>query len=483
MKPELINKIQTHVESAIFVNKAVSQKMFVELNIPSFILDYFLKSVKNYKDPEEINQVKERIKKAVPNSSTWNSILDQLKQGKKVRFLAQVTVVFDMPNDLIAFQIPEFGISPKQTYIRAEKWENFKEGFLNASGSVWGVLELSYQSIRIKNKMENRLFLDDFQYFAPFSVDVKHLYQLRSKFTIEEWIDLIISSVNYDPDGFNDKEKSFFLKRLLPFVENRLNLIELAPKGNGKSYIFSQISNKIWWANGGAVTRAKYFYDMTLKTHGLVAHYDLVALDEISTLTFGSDKNFNEMQQALKGFLEFGSYAIGNIKGKSNCGFVLLGNVPMENMNVHMNMVKSLPVFFQDSALLDRFHGFIEGWNIPRVKENMIFKDFGISTEYLSEMMHQIRNENIYKSLIDDLVEIDHDADTRDTTAIKRLCSAYVKLLFPHWQERTQVNLEEFEQYCLKPAIEMRTTIKRQMALLDPQFPHDPVLNYRVKRI
>ena len=482
MNEQLKAKLRQHVEPSIVVNKGISQKLFVEHNIPAFIRDYFLKDVTNYQDPNQMEAIKERIKKAIPNATTWNRVLDQLKQGKRVKFLAQTTIAFDMPNDIIGFQIPEFGITQKQTYIRNENWEKFKDAFLNTSGSVWGVLELSYQSIQIKKKLEYRLFMEDFQYFAPFSVEVKHLINIRKNFTIEEWIDVLISGVNSDPDGFtSQEEKLTYLQRLLPFVENRLNIIELAPKGTGKTYLFSQTSNKTWWANGGVVTRAKFFYDMTLKTHGLVAHYDVLALDEISTLTFGSDKNFSEMQQALKGYLEFGTYSVGNVKGKSNCSFVLLGNVPIDAMNTSKNMVKTLPIFFQDSALLDRFHGFIEGWHIPRIKENMILKDFALSTEYLSEMFHRLREENIYKTVIEDLIVTDTDADTRDTTAIKRLASAYIKLFFPQWQSIQDVDLQAFDTYCLKPAIQMRRIIKMQMALLDPQFPIEPKLSYRVK--
>jgi len=481
MKQELVDKLKSVVESQLLVEKTVSRKLFTEFNIPSFIRDYFLKDVTNYADESQITAVKNRIKKSIPNSSTWNTILDELKQGKTPRFLARVSIGFDLKNDYVYFQIPEYGLNSKQTYIHPERWEVIKSSFLNSSGSVWGVVQLSYQDVFIDKKTEHRICLDEFIYFAPFKVEIDHFVQLRKNFSTEEWIDVLLSTIDYEPEGFATPEaKLTMLQRLLPFVESRLNLMELAPKGTGKTYIFSQLSNKAWWANGGNITRAKYFYDMTLKTHGLVAHYDVLALDEISSLTFSNE---SEMEGALKGYLEFGRYSVGNTTGQSNCSFVLLGNIPMVDMSTTRNMVKTLPQFFQNSALLDRFHGFIEGWKIPRVTENMKIQGYSISTEYYSEIMHKLRSEAIYTGLVNDLIVVPHDADSRDTSAIKRLSSAMMKLFFPHWRSLSEVVLSEFDQYCLKPAVYMRDIIKKQMGLIDPQFSQPSKLVYETKAV
>jgi ATP-dependent Lon protease len=217
---------------------------------------------------------------------------------------------------------------------------------------------------------------------------------------------------------------------------------------------------------------------MTLKTHGLVAHYDLLALDEISTITF---PNEGEMQSALKGYLETGRYTVGNSQGQSNCSFILLGNIPMEDMSLERNMTKTLPKIFQDSALLDRFHGLIEGWNIPRFNESMKMNGFALSSEFYAEMMHQLRHETIYETIASALIEIPERADTRDTNAIKRVTAALMKILFPHWRTIAKVNREEFLTYCLQPAIQMRQLIKQQMSYLDTQFKQFQLEGYTVK--
>ena len=480
MKQSLIDTLTNVCEPSILVNKAVSRSLFQELNVPSYIRDWFLKDVSDYSDLEALQRVKQRMLEIIPRQHDWPKFLDQLKSGSVVKFLARVTIVFDLKKDRISFEIPEYGITSKQTYVDPVKWEGFKNGLLNHSGTVWGVVELSYQDIPYEKKIEHLLCLENFKYFAPFKVSVDHLAHLRTKFTFEEWIDILLSGVDYEPDGFASlKHKMTMLLRLLPFVESRVNLIELAPKGTGKTYLFSQLSNRAWWANGGIVSRAKFFYDMTLKRHGLVANYDLIALDEVSTITF---QNESEVQSALKGYLETGRYTVGNSSGQSNCGFILLGNIPYEHMNTNQNMVQTLPSIFQDSALLDRFHGFIEGWNIPRITESMKMKQTALSSEYFSEMFHLLREEGVYYSIVDDLYIIPEHADTRDTTAVKRLSVGLIKLFFPHWKQKELIQLDDLETYVLETAIHMRKIIKIQMGFLDPQFKHGWSLDIKVKR-
>ena len=218
---------------------------------------------------------------------------------------------------------------------------------------------------------------------------------------------------------------------------------------------------------------------MTLKRHGLVANYDLIALDEVSTITF---QNESEVQSALKGYLETGRYTVGNSSGQSTCSFILLGNIPYEHMNIEQNMIQTLPSIFNDSALLDRFHGFIEGWNIPRINESMKMKQTALSSEYFAEMFHLLRSEAAYAAIVDDLYIIPDNADTRDTTAVKRISTALIKLFFPHWIRRDNISLDELETYVLETALHMRKIIKIQMGFLDPQFKHSWSLDIQVKR-
>jgi ATP-dependent Lon protease len=188
----------------------------------------------------------------------------------------------------------------------------------------------------------------------------------------------------------------------------------------------------------------------------------------------------DEVRGALKGYLESGEYRVGDYRGVGDAGLVLMGNIPDEKMNININMFTELPNAFQESALIDRFHGFIEGWHIPRMRENMKAIGWALNVEYFSEIMHALRNDIIYPALIDELLEIPKSSDTRDTTAVKRICSGFMKLLFPHVKSVDSVNKDEFEIYCLEPALHMRQIIKRQLHIMDSEYSDSiPVISIR----
>ena len=276
--------------------------------------------------------------------------------------------------------------------------------------------------------------------------------------------------MEYDPDGFTSlTQKLEFLTRLLIFIEPRLNVIELAPKGTGKSYVFGNLSKYGWLVSGGKVTRAKLFFDKTKQQNGIIKNHDFTVFDEIQTIVFQEPA---EIQAALKSYLESGKTTIDNNEFSSECGLMLMGNIPLsaQHMPVSPFYFTNLPENFRESALLDRFHCFIEGWILPRVDKSMIFKGWTINVEYFSEILHTMRTQNTYGLLFDQLVRFEEKADVRDSNAVKRIATAYMKLLFPHWQRTEDVNEEEFKIYCLDPAIHRRGIVKEQCYNIDPEF-------------
>ena len=263
--------------------------------------------------------------------------------------------------------------------------------------------------------------------FCPYTIDANYYKEARKNFSLEEWTEVLLGAIDYNVSGFKTQSQKFsMLTRLLPFVEKRLNLIELAPKETGKSYVFSKISKYGWLISGGSVTRAKMFYDMNKKTHGLVARYDYIAFDEIQSITFN---DVLEMQGALKGYLESGDYRVGDIRGVGDAGLILLGNIDSYLMNENKNMFSELPEIFQKSALLDRFHGFIKGWTIPKMNENLKANSWALNTEYFGEISHSLREELCYREVVDQILDVPKNAATRDTESIKRVCTGFLKLL------------------------------------------------------
>ena len=195
------------------------------------------------------------------------------------------------------------------------------------------------------------------------------------------------------------------------------------------------------------MTRAKLFYDKQKQQNGIIKNHDYTAFDEIQTIVFQEPA---EIQAALKSYLESGKTTIDNTEFSSECGLMLMGNIPLNKQHrpLSYRYFDSLPQNFRESALLDRFHCFIEGWYLPRINKSMIFKGWTINVEYFSELMHTLRTQNSYGLLFDALVTFDSNADMRDFNAVKRIATAYMKLLFPHWQNVSDVDYEEFDQYC-----------------------------------
>ena len=206
------------------------------------------------------------------------------------------------------------------------------------------------------------------------------------------------------------------------------------------------------------------FYDISKRTQGLVSRYDYVAFDEIQSIKF---TDAMEMQGALKGYLESGEYRVGDSRGVGDAGLILLGNIDSELMDVNQNMFKDLPDIFHESALLDRFHGFIKGWNIPKMKESLKANGWALNTEYFGEIMHYLRDELAYRAVVDQLLQLPKNSATRDTEAIKRICTGYLKLLVPNATDASKVDVSLFETYCLAPAMEMRRVIKTQLGIID----------------
>ena len=441
-------------------------KFFAEQSLPSFIRDWLVMRFSDSDGAVDEEKLSAYIKKTIPNKEQWNNILvDMLYHNESARFLAKVKIDFDMKKKQALFSLPAFQV-PERKGGAVVDWsviERHRDELLS-SADVWGIVTIRCES---DGEGKNNVFkLVDFTPFCPYNIDLNYYSNARQYFTTEEWIDIILSAIDYNPDAYsNQEEKLSVLKRLLPFAEKRVNLIELAPKETGKSYMFSRLSQYGWLISGGSISRAKMFYDISKRTNGLVSKYDYVALDEISSIKF-TDKM--EMQGALKGYLESGDYHVGDYRGVGDAGMVLLGNIAHETMDTNVNMFEQLSDLFCDSALLDRFHGFIKGWEIPKMRESLKADGWALNTEYFVEILHTLRGKTVYRSVVNQLVEVGPDAATRDTEAVKRLATAYLKLLFPDATDVSKVDREEFRRYCLEPAVEMRSVIKTQLGIIDP---------------
>ena len=395
-----------------------------------------------------------------------------------VTILTRFIVYIDLIKNRYRFSVPDSGIKLQEgvipEYVVAKHREELTDG------EMWGVIKICL--VQNDDGKDFHVEMVDFKPFKPYkSVDLDFYCNARKNFSTTEWIDFLLSAMEYEADGFDGiTQKLEFLSRLLIFVEPRLNVIELAPKGTGKSYVFGNISKHGWLVSGGKVTRAKLFYDKQRQQNGIIKNHDFVAFDEIQTIEF---QERAEIQAALKSYLESGKTTIDNNEFSSECGLMIMGNIPLDNQNRPKSnrYFDTLPVSFKESALLDRFHCFIEGWYLPRLKSDMLFKGWSLNMEYFSEILHSLRTQNRYAILFNQITEFESGAAIRDKNAITRTATAYMKLLFPHWQKPEDVDIEEFKRYCLEPAKRRREIIMQQCGYIDQEFKNFKMPKVEVK--
>lgn len=474
---EIGNKIRNVFGSSAVYKNPDNNEVFIGRNLPSFVKDYLLANHIDEDGQLRQDALIKFLDEHIPLIP--NSIPGRLKQGEVITLLSRFEVITDLANNKTHFQIPEMGLKARDTEIPQNIVENYQNEMID--GEKWGIIRLVY--IPPMDKERGYVEMDRFRPFRPLErLDLNAFRQCRERFTIDEWIDVLLSAMEYTPSAFENKtQKLEFLARLLPFIEPRLNLIELAPKGTGKSYVFGNLSKFVWLIGGGRVSRAKLFYDKARKTPGIMLHHDLVALDEIQSISFSDTM---EMRSILKNYLEYGKTNVDNFEFMSECGLILLGNIPLseDGFPLSDNYLEDLPEAFRESALLDRFHGFIEGWLLPRVTNDMALRDWTLNVEFFSEVLHQLRTVPEYSTIVNQSIEIPEGADMRHLKAVQRLATAYMKLLFPQILKKEDMNMEEFYTYCLKPAIHRRDIIRKQCAKLDMESSFSkPMPNFTLK--
>lgn len=480
----LSEKLRDNFDEMVVYKDLKKTNFFSTLSLPSFMRDWLLKKFEDDDGEFDKNELARFVKKFIPKKEDWNAIKNDIViEGKTVKFLAKISVNIDIKTGEVSFSLPDFDLGFKETIIESYVWDYCKDDLVKGR-DIWGMVELGYRApddfdisfeyenkaSKAKNSKGGKIKLVSFKNFCPYEISLEDYKDARKEFTIDEWIDVILGAIDYNAEGYkNEEEKLTMITRLLPFVEKRLNLIELAPKGTGKSYLFGNVSRYGWLSSGGVMSRAKMFYDQTKRREGLVAGSDFVTLDEVQTISF---TDTDQMRAALKGYLEQGTFTVGDYKGTADAGMILCGNISKVIMDEdgYANMFVELPTVFHESALIERFHGFIKGWNIPRMKDDLKVNGWALNSEYFCSIMHELRSDMTYRSIVDEFIIVPEGADTRDTEAVKRIATAYLKLLFPNVQSTEDISPREFKRYCFDRARRMRDTIVYQLGLLDTEY-------------
>lgn len=393
-------------------------------------------------------------------------------RGEKINLTSRVVFKTNIRDGKVEFEIPDAGIT-SDAIVASALLEKSQETIFD--GELWGNMTITYMPPEKKQK--GYVCMTSFKPFEPYKIDLEFYRQARKKFTLEEWIDALISVIGYDASKIQNEDIKFeYIARLLPFVEPRLNLIELGPKSTGKSHLYNNFSKRGWCISGGKISRAKLFYNKSTRKFGLLKHYDVVSIDEISSFSFADP---DEMQSAFKSYLEQGKCTVDNTNFLSECGLVLMGNIMLDenHLPIDSSFYQTLPETLQESATLDRFHSFIEGWKLPRLEVGLIHQGWTLDAEYFSSVLHALRSEGDYGNLFNEIVDFDQTADLRDLNAVKKVATAYTKILFPHVRTVSQFTpeaaerfKEAYDKYCLRPAILKRGIIRKQCHAIDNEF-------------
>lgn len=462
------NKLRECFDDMVVYKDLQKTNFSKDFKLPSFLRDWLLKKFEDENGNLDFDAMVGFINEFLPKQKDWIAIKDRIvNDNEHVKFIAKISVNIDIKTQEISFALPDFGLNYKDTSIDSWVWEECRQ-FLVKGKENWGVVELGYKAPDDALKKKGKITLVSFKDFCPYQVDLDFYKDARKEFSIQEWIDIVLGAIDYQASGYaNETQKITMISRLLPFVEKRLNLIELAPQSTGKSYVFGGISRYGSICAGGKLTRAKLFYDLSLHMEGLVCNSDYTAIDEIKTISFS---DVDEMRSILKGYMENGRFDVsGAYQGVADAGIVLLGNISNKFMDEYQDMFQELSNVFHDSALIERIHGFIKGWDIPEMSSNLKMHGWALNSEYFCTIMHLLRDDPSYRRIVDELIITNEEKpNERDMEAIKRICTAFLKLLFPNVRSCNDISTRDFMRYCLRPAAKMRAIIKTQLGIINP---------------
>ena len=403
------------------------------------------------------------VSEYLPQKSDKNILLNRLKEQEEVQILDDFRVNVNLDKNSHELSIPLLDVSKAQIQqgIVDENPMLLKTG-------MWGIGTLRYVPPDGEEVLKGQIWMVDFKPFQTPGIDLNYYKDCRKQFTLDEWIDLLISSCQFNPDILQLPQKMILLSRIIPLIQPRVNLAELAPKGTGKSFIFDNISRYAAVIPGGKLSAPSLFFNSNSKQIGLIPRYDVVVVDEVQKIQTDAS---GEAMAALKMYLESGRYrrATGDM-GTAEAGFMLLGNITIgpDKMPLYETngIFKELPPALQESAFVDRIQGFLEGWYMPRITKNTPSQYLGFKGDFFSEILHEMRVDLQHADYVSHSLRLPECEDMRDNKAISRLAEGYLKLLFPD----LNVTNEEFVEYCVNPAVRMRQQVRDELSRLDQEY-------------
>lgn len=441
------------------VRKDLVRKVKVGANVPVHVLEYLIGKYCATDDPAAIEVGLRMVDRTIADNfirpDESNKAQYRLKDRGTATFIDKVRVRVLEEKDWA--EMANFGnrfLHVPDQLIR--KYPRILEL------GVWAQVDLEYRIMEDEEHggKGHPFYITDIRPIQLASFDFDQYIEGRREFTTEEWTDLIIRSVGLEPTFYDRRLKLLFLTRLIPMAERNYNLIELGPRGTGKSFVYRETSPNSILISGGKTTVAQLFAHMGTGRIGLVGHWDVVAFDEVAGIQFAD----STVIQIMKDYMESGSFARGREELPAEASMVFLGNLnePPERLVRKGHLFVNLPDAMIDAAFLDRMHFYLPGWDTPKMEQRYFSDNYGFISDYLAEALRASRLQN-YSAAIEEDFAFGADLNARDERAVRKTVSGLLKILHPHG-EWTRAELREYVEL----ALEGRRRIKEQLKKLAP---------------
>ena len=465
---ELDEKIIKNFPDKI-VRKDLTSLMKRGANVPTFVLEYLLGMYCATDDEEVIEAGLEKIRTILsenyvrPDES--EKIKSKIRENGEYTVIDKISAVLDEYNDVYVARFANLDI---ERFVLPSEYATEYTKIL--TGGIWCITRIAYQYDKFDDEEERKTRRKRGPQDSPFKIlslkpiqmpnlDLDDMISKRKNFTYKEWRDMLLRSCGYEPDALKEKEKLHFLERMVPLVERNYNFCELGPRGTGKSHIYKEISPYSILMSGGQTSTANLFYNLSSHRVGLVGHWDCVAFDEVAGMHF---KDMDAIQ-ILKDYMASGSFARGKDSINADASMVFVGNIndSVDSLLKVTHLFNPFPPEFNsDSAFFDRMHFYLPGWEIPKMRSELLTEKYGLITDCIAEYCKEIRKYD-FSHLFDKYYKLNKDFNKRDEIAVRKTFSGMCKLLFPD-ENVDKENATMLIEY----AIEGRRRVKEQLKIM-----------------
>ena len=465
-----MDNLETKIIEA-FEGKVVRKDLAFEvkggLPVPTYVLEYLLGQYCASNDEQIIREGVEKVKDIIRNNyinrAESEEVKGKIRENGRFRIIDKISAVLNEKKDCYEAEFANLGL---RGVPLATDFVTKNPKLLSGNG-VWSIITIGYLA---GDDVPTRWDVQTLKPIQISNIDLKEFIDQRAKFTTEEWIDFMVQTVGLNPERLNRREKMIVLARLLPYVENNYNFVELGPKGTGKSHVYQEFSPYGVLVSGGDVTSARLFVKMSGNKEilGLVGYWDLVAWDEYEQQ---KGKNIDAvMIDTMQNYLANKSFNRGKGSHEASASMCFVGNtkhtVPFMLKNSHL--FESIPTAFIKGAFLDRIHLYNPGWEMKMLKKDSFTKGFGLITDYISAVLHEMRNLDL-SAQMNKYVKFSGTLSERDHLAIRKTFSGMIKLLYPDGNYTDEEALEIIEF-----AAEGRKRVKDQLYIIDETFQAEP---------